>query len=240
MKVVGSYYKKKGAASGKLARAVAPVVKAIVRRQEEHKFAGTTLENAVSHNASITSGDLVPILPLISNGTGYNQRVGDKIRPTSLVVDGCVSFNDYGEGFVGTPLSVLILCLQAKRIRDPTLIPSQIPINILLDNGQGNTSWDGSTLNSMYPINKDEFEVLGAVRIKLTDTSAENTKGMSARYSMKLKTPAVLNFAPGSSSVSNFAPFFCLGWSRDDGTTPTALQTWVINTATARLHYTDA
>lgn len=223
----------------KVAPAVKTYVKQAIKANDEKKFAGLTLENGTAHNASITSGDIVSVVPTITQGDGYNQRSGDKIRPTSLIVDGCVSFNDYGQGFIDTPVSVLILCLQAKRIRDPSQV-SNAPIGALLDNGTGATAWDGSTLNSMYPINRDEFEVLGAVRVKLSDTTAENAKVMSHRYQMTIKTPAVLTYAQASTLPTNFAPFFVLGWSRDDAVMPGIADVWVKNTASSRMYYTDA
>lgn len=220
------------------AKAVRAIAKQVVRANEELKFAGNTIANGVAHNASITTADIYQVLPAIAQGQGYNQRVGDKIRPTSLVIDGCVTFNDYGQGMIDTPVSVLVLCLRARKINDPTQILSA-PVSALLDNGQTPTSWDGSTLNSMFPINKDEFEVLGAVRVKLSDTTAENTKVMSHRYQMRVKTPAVFHYSSGN-YPTNFAPFFVLGWSRDDAVTPTIGQVYVKNTATSRLYYTDA
>lgn len=223
----------------KVAPAVKAYVKSAVKRTEEKKFAGLTLENGTAHNASITSADIVQCIPTITQGDGYNQRSGDKIRPTSLVIDGCVSFNDYGQGFTDTPVSVLILCLQAKRIRDPAQVGTA-PVNVLLDRGTGATAWDGSTLNSMFPINRDEFEILGVKRVKLSDTTAENTRVMSQRYQMNIKCPAQFTYGQGATLPNNFAPFFVLGWSRDDAVIPGLADVWVKNTASSTLYYTDA
>jgi len=222
-----------------VAPAVKAYVKSAVKRTEEKKFAGLTIENGVAHNAGITSADIVQCIPTITQGDGYNQRSGDKIRPTSLVIDGCVSFNDYGQGFTDTPVSVLILCLQAKRIRDPAQVGTA-PVNVLLDRGTGATAWDGSTLNSMFPINRDEFEILGVKRVKLSDTTAENTRVMSQRYQMNIKCPAQFTYGQGSTLPNNFAPFFVLGWSRDDAVIPGLADVWVKNTASSTLYYTDA
>lgn len=220
-------------------KALTKVIKAVVRRDEEKKFCGLTVEYAIQHSPDISVADIKSVLPLQTQGAGYNQRIGDRIRPSSLVIDGAVSINDDGSGFVGVPITAVVFVLQAKRIRDPTQIASA-PVNILLDNGTGATNWDGSTLNSFYPINKDEFEVLGARRMKLGDTTAENTRSMTARYHMKIRTPKVLNYNPGSSTVSNFAPFMVVGWCRDDGVLPAPSNLWVVHTASSRLTYTDA
>lgn len=224
---------------GKVAAPVKAYVKSAIKRTEEKKFAGLTLENGTAHNAAITNADIVQVIPTITQGDGYNQRAGDKIRPTSLVIDGCVTFNDYGQGFTDTPVSVLVLCLQAKRIRDPAQV-GNAPVNVLLDRGTGATAWDGSTLNSMFPINRDEFEILGVKRVKLSDTTAENTRVMSQRYTMKIKTPAQFTYGQGATLPNNFAPFFVLGWSRDDAVIPAINEVWIKNTASSTLYYTDA
>lgn len=228
------------AVAKKVAPSVKAYVKSAVKRTEEKKFAGLTIENGTPHNAAISNADIVQIVPTITQGDGYNQRSGDKIRPTALVVDGCVSFNDYGQGFTDTPVSVLILVLQAKRVRDPAQVQLQAPMSVLLDRGTGATSWDGSTLNSMFPINRDEFEILGVKRIKLSDTTAENTRVMSQRYQMTIKTPAQFTYGQGATLPNNFAPFFALGWSRDDAVTPLPNEVWIKNTASSTLYYTDA
>lgn len=222
-----------------VAPAVKQYVKAVVKRTEEKKFAGMTVENGVAHNASITSGDIYNILPPIGQGTGYNQRVGEKIRPTAFTLDGTISFNDIGQGYIGVPLSVCVLVLRAKRINDATQITTA-PVNVLLDNGQSPTNWDGSTLNSMYPVNKDEFEVLASYRCKVSDITQETSQSLSRRYHLSIKTPAVLDYGYATSTTTNFAPFLVLGWSRDDATTPSLGQTWIKHTCTSRLYYTDA
>lgn len=222
----------------RVGKALTKAIKAVVQRTEEKKFCGRSIEVAVSHNAAITSADLYPVLPFMTQGPGYNQRNGDKVRPTSLIIDGAVSFNDYGQG-VHVPLTCVVMCLQARKIRDPNQI-STAPINLLLDNGTGATSWDGSTLNSLYPINHDEFEVLASRRFRIGNNSVENPLSLSKRYRMKIRTPKVLMYDGGASVVNNFAPFLVLGWCRDDGTGTGPTDTWVIHTASARLTYTDA
>lgn len=221
-------------------KAMARVAKAVIRRQEEKKMAGNNIENAVAHNAQISLSDCYPVMPFITQGPGYNQRQGDKIRPQGIRVDGVVTFNDYGEGLIPVPLHVVVFVLQAKRNRDSSQITTLTPINSLLDGGLGAVAWDGSTLNSTYPINRDEFDILGARSFKLSDIIQENANCMSARYSMKVKTPALLHYTGAASLPNNFAPFVVLGWCRDDGVIPAITDTYVKHTCTSRVYYTDA
>lgn len=234
----------KGASTGKVSsvtyKKIAKVAKAVIKRQEEKKMAGLNVENAVGHNASISLGDCYSIIPTMTQGQGSNQRIGDKVRPTALKLDGVVSFNDIGQGYVGVPLHVVVFVLQARRNRDATQISTVTPISKLLDGGLTPASWDGSTQNSTYPINRDEFEVLATRSFKISDVTAENARSLSARYTLSVKAPAVLDYTFGGSTPTNFAPFVVLGWCRDDGVTPSIGQTWIKHTCNSRLYYTDA
>lgn len=225
----------------KLPANMAAAVKAIVARQEETKASGIALENAVQHNAQITNADIVVALPAMNQGTGSTQRVGDKVKPVRYTVRGAASINDYGQGFVPEPITVRVMLLQAKGIRDSNLVIANADMANLLDNGGGTNSWDGSTLRSLWRINTDKFQVLASRTFKLGDVTQENTKSMTKRYRLSIKVPATLTYSPGTLYPSNFAPFFVIGWSRDDGSggpLPTTLS--LVNTAQGLLEYKDA
>lgn len=215
------------------------MIKSVVRRMEETKSIGLVIENGIQHNAPITNADAVIVLPGMSQGPANTQRIGDKVSPVSLKVSGATSINDIGLGFIDVPITVKVMCLQAKGIRDSNLVVANAPLNNLLDNG-GTTSWDGSTANSLFKINRDLFTVLGSRTFKLGDTTAENTRCMSKRWSMNIKCPQTLKYGNGALYPDNFAPFFVLGWCRDDGTTPGPVQLWVVNTANVFFQYKDA
>lgn len=220
-------------------KTIAPIVNRLIRRTEEKKFAGLVIENGVAHNAAIGTGDEYPILPAITQGQAYNQRIGNRMNPVSLIVNGAVTFNDYGEGFVGVPLRVVVMVLQAKQIRDTTLLPTP-NINQLLDNGTGGVAWDGSTVNSFYPVNTEEFTVLAKRTFKLSDITQENAKCMSRRYRLKVRCPKQFLYEGAGNYPTNFAPFIVLGWARDDAVTPMVTDVWVKHTCSSRLTYTDS
>lgn len=209
-----------------------------MRGESETKSIGLILENAIQHNAQITNADIGVILPGMPQGTANTQRIGDKCSPVSLKVSGSTSINDTG-GYIDVPLTVKVMCLQAKGIRDSNLVVANAPMNQLMDNG-GTTSWDGSTANSLFKINLDEFTVLGSRTFKLGDATAENTRSMSKRWSMNIKCPKTLKYGNGALYPDNFAPFFALGWCRDDGVTPGIAQVWIVNTTNVFFQYKDA
>lgn len=223
------------------AAAVKQIVKRELDRRIEDKFVGGIVENNVSHNASITAGDIYPVLPPLGPGTAYNQRTGDKVRPKSLYVDAAISFNDYGQGYVSEPLTVKVWILQHKGTRTYPL--GTVPILNVLDAGAGSTTWDGSTMNSLFPINKDEFQILGQRTFTICDHTAEEGVNEFKRIQIKVRgVPKTLHYdsVAAPNYPSNFAPFMVVGWCRNDGVTPSDLQTYIKVNAWCRLTYEDA
>lgn len=220
---------------------VKQIVKRELDRRIEDKFAGGIVENAVAHNASITAGDMYPVLPAVPPGTAYNQRTGDKIRPKSLLVDAAISFNDYGQGYASEPMTVKVWVLQHKGTRTYPL--GSVPILNLLDGGAGSTAWDGSTMNSLLPVNRDEFMVLGQRTFRIMDHTAEEGVHESKRIQIKVRgLPKTLHYdsVAAPNYPSNFAPFIVVGWARDDGTIPGNLDAALRVTSWCRLTYEDA
>lgn len=210
-------------------------------RRIEDKFAGGIVEPSIAHNASITGGDAYPVLPAVPPGTAYNQRTGDKIRPKSLVVDAAISFNDYGQGYAPEPMLVKVWILQHRGTR--TYPVGAVPLTNLLDGGAGSTSWDGSTMNSLLPINKDEFMVLGQRTFTIMDHTAEEGAHETKRIQIKVRgVPKTLHYdsVAAPNYPSNFAPFMVVGWCRNDGTTPLPTDIALRCTSWCRLTYEDA
>jgi len=209
-------------------------------RQEETKCCGFSIENGTPHNAQITNADAVPLLPVVPQGTGSSERVGDKVKPVSLKVKGCLSFYDRGQGNVLAPMVVKIFCLRQKGLGNlQTAIPS-LNLPNLLDNGGATNAWDGSTQRALWRINTDLFDVLASKTIKLSDTDVENHKSQTGHYEFNIKPPATLKWSPGQQYPDNYAPFFVLGWHYEDGSTPSAIDVNVVNTAYGFLYYKDA
>lgn len=221
--------------------AVKQMVKRELDRRIEDKFSGGIVENSNAHNASISAADMYPVLPVVAPGTAYNQRTGDKIRPKSLIVDAAISFNDYGQGYAPEPMYVKVWILQHKGQRSYPL--GSVPINSLLDAGAGSTSWDGSTMNSLFPVNKDEFQVLGQRTFTIMDHTAEEGVHESKRIQIKVRgVPKTLTYdsAGAPNYPTNFAPFMVVGWARSDGTTPLFTDVALKVTSWTRLTYEDA
>lgn len=227
-KVIGTSYKK-----------IARVVKAVVRRDEETKSLGLTVESGVTHNAIMSNADIQPLLAGMVQGNLSGQRVGDKVKPVSLKVKGCVSYYDRGQTVL-SPMVVKVFCLQWKGLKDGSSGFGTVPMNTLMDQGGSVGQWDGSTIRALWSINKEAFQILGTRTIKISDTDVENHKAQTGHYEMTIKCPATFTYNTGSLYPSNFAPFFVLGWYYEDGSTPAAADVNVVNTTHSILYYKDA
>jgi len=219
---------------------LAQAVKSIVGRTEETKCCGFPIETGVGHNAIISNADAVALLPVVPQGTGSSDRVGDKVKPTLLKVKGCVSFYDRGQASVLAPMIVKIFCLRQKGLGNLQTALASLNLPNLMDNGGGTNNWDGSTQRSLWRINSDVFEVLATKTLKLSDTDVENHKAQTGHYEFNIKPPATLKWSPGNQYPDNYAPFFVLGWHYEDGSTPSITDVNVINTAYGFLYYKDA
>lgn len=217
----------------------AQAVKSVVGRTEETKSLGTAVENGTIHNAAITNADLYPILAGMSVGPNSGQRIGDKIKPSSIRIKGVVSFYDRGQT-VQAPMVVKIFALQWKGLKDGSSGFGSVPINTLMDAGGSVGAFDGSTLRALWSINKEAFQVLGSATLKISDTDVENHKAQTGHYEMTLKPPATFTYNTGSLYPSNYAPFLALGWFYEDGSTPAPTDVNIIHTSYATLYYKDA
>lgn len=225
----------RGRGQGALVR----LIKSVINNNVETKHVGGIVENAGLHNAFISSADLFGVLPPLTQGVDAFERIGDKIKPVSLRLKGCLSFN--GNVTSASPLVIKLYVLQWKPQRDSVGGFASVPVAQLLDAGGSLTSFDGSAIRAMLPINKNDFDVLATRTFKISDSANENHKCETASYSISVPLPSRLLYqAGGRTSPSNFAPFMCIGWYYEDGAIPAAEDAFVYNTTHAMLYFKDA
>lgn len=221
---------------------VMKVVKNILDRRVEDKFAGGIVENSYGHNCGITNSDIYPLVPPVAKGTDYNQRVGDKIRPKYMIYRVRVALTESGMNDV-KPIRVRLLCLTSKSQKYAPSIGSTVDTAHLLDGGSGSTAFDGQTINSFLPVNRDYFTPLHDRNFVLSAATSEDHRCMSRTLTFKIKCPAHLTYEDASGNYpTNFGPFTCVGWSYDDGTLPAVPFTYtpIVVTSWVDLHYEDA
>lgn len=227
--------------------AVTQVVKRQIARNQENKTIGNNVELDVTHNSSISAADCQPLVPTISLGTQSYNRIGDRIKPKSLVVKGVVSLTP--DSAIQKDIYVRILILAQKNVKTgaEVLAGAIDATHLLKPNSPAipNQSYTGDTPRINYPLNTDLFRVYMDKTIKLTfsaSTGVESMHRQSQRWSYRFKSlPANLTFDDGNLDwPNNFAPFLAVGYAFSDGTAPDIVTRRVISNCFSTLTWEDA
>lgn len=224
------------------------LVKRIVNRNTENKQVGNRIEVAVSHNSAIGSADCLSVLPQIVQGGTAFTRIGDKIMPKSLRVQGVVSLDDIQAD--ERDLYVRVIIASQKNIKVGSVVNTGgIDTSNLLEPAVGGSeeiAYSGTTSNIMDPINTELFRVYYDRTFKLCPSANQTRTSpldrQSFRWSYKFKSlPASMTFDAGNGDwVNNFAPFFTIGYAYADGTAPDVVTTRIVSTTNSLLRYEDA
>lgn len=228
-------------------------------RNTENKRIGYLVEDVNPHNAAITGADCYPLVAQIQpagSAGGSNssqQRIGDRIKPVSLVVKGRVSFN---QNYLPSqqPIIVRVMILQQKDIKVGVNMAPSFAAASLLHPGQlgaDEIAFSGNLDEIDYPINKNKFRVYMDKKIQLCSgdlaagTSREQLTQWARGWSFTFKKkqlPASLTFDTTAGNwPNNFAPFVCLGWSYADGTSPGNVGVIpIVHTVSSYLDFEDA
>lgn len=227
------------------------LVKRLLSKDQENKLIGYTVENAVLHNSAISSADCEPLIPEITQGTDSFNRIGDKIKPKSLVVKGTLALNESSitGGLTHVPLQVRVMILAQKDIK----VGSQVlgggvdTVHLLEPNiaVANEVDYSGTTLNHLFSVNTDLFKVYYDKTFTLCGSTSEGTEAMTkfcANWSYRFKSlPATMHFDNGNGDwVNNFAPFLAIGYSYPDGSSPDTVSRRLVSTAFSQLEFEDA
>lgn len=224
------------------------IVKQTIARQTENKMRGFNVEQNVLHNSAIADADVVPILGSIPEGTGHNERIGDRVKPKSLTIRGIVGLNpDLNPN--NKPMIVSVYVLGCKDKKTNALVQAGAGMADLLAPNIGGTEevpFDGTTLRSTYPVNTDKFRVYYQKKFRIAPgTLATGTREYDFfkwGYTFKQsRMPAALTWDEGTGDdCNNFAPFLVIGYSYTDGSLPDVIGTRLISNTFAEFHYEDA
>lgn len=261
-KVVRKILVSTAAPVAKLSKPVAAAVKRIVKRKQETKYVTRLVENNIAHNSPIGSGDFARVFPVIPSGTADTQRIGDKISPVKCTLKGTVAISRSDTlAQRNSALMVRLVVLQLKATRKypaaQTAWTNGMFNSLLKRNddvtGTENVAFQGNQNELFYPINRDDFDVLGERFIKL---SSLNAAGMSTgnsveaapinaiakNFNIRLKhVPATVRYDAGADNdPAAFAPFLAVGYAYMDGAGPDAADFRIICSAQSHLYYKDA
>lgn len=224
-------------------------VKAIVSSLTEDKQAYTTTGGSLlKFNSGIDSaGDLITILPNISQGIQENQRIGDQIRAKNLNVKGFVKLdiNDVSDSSKLPTVIVRMMIVTMKACPSfPVAQANYARLDTLLQKGGTTTGFSGALQDIYAPINRDVFTVhvdrkfyLNQSFINVTGPSpstATVTQDVSKTikfFNVNVKCKGrILKYDEDMGAdvqPNNFGPFLILGYSYADGSSADIVDTKV-------------
>lgn len=226
----------------------------MISKKAENKLIGNLVEDEVLHNSAIGSADCEPIVPEItpidsSGGSTARQRMGDRITPKYLRVEGVVSLNPSSPPTGRSDIYARIIIAAQKDVKTgAAILGGGISANTLLRPGYGATAnevqFGGNTADLLYDINRDKFKVYMDKIVKLSQVSegaTEQNGSYSTRYSYVFKDmPTALTFDEENGNwPNNFAPFVAVGYAYSDGTGPDTVATKLCHTCYSQLQFED-
>lgn len=229
-------------------------VKQAIAKEDENKFftSDIAIKQAILGTGFNTTGafgwnSLNNIIPVIQQGVGQQQRVGNKIRPTSFVVRGHVlalPVNSTTNNFPNMPFYVRI-CVWRQKQSMTTISNTQI-----LDNGvsAGGNDFDGTLDDLLVPYNKDRFEIGVSRQFVLQPNASAGTASsenlskypVSKMFKFKVPIPKTFMYNDAALDPSNCRWYMSAGIVNHDGTLSVTTNSRAQITAVGVLHYTDA
>lgn len=222
-------------------------VKQIVHSLTESKQAYTSTGNSlVKFNSGIDStGDMVQILPYVSQGIQANARIGEQIRAKSLNVKGYIKLdiNDtVDSGKLPAVIARMMVVTMKTRPCYYDATGSSATLATLLKKGGTTTGFTGVLSDIMAPINRDAFTVhydrkfylnqsyinaIGASAPSTTVTQDIRNTVKFFNFNVKCKNRLLKYDEDVGSDLlpTNFGPFLVLGYAYADGSSPDTLTT---------------
>lgn len=237
-------------------------VKTVLHNQAETKMAYHTSSNAglTYFNSGINStGDMLQIIPSISQSTADNGRIGDQVRAQSLNLKGYLKFdlgttpNDTATPTVVARLFIVSLKPKANYTEATS---SATALSGLLKKGGSTVAFTGVLSDIYAPVNTDLWTVHHDRKFYLSQSFLNQPAGsgvgmvsVDARNTVKffnlnvkcknklLKYDA--NISSGLLPV-NYGPIFMLGYSYLNGASPDTLSIKLGTQYDATMTYEDA
>ena len=206
------------------------------------------LTNYVAFSSAVTNiSEIYAALPQLTQGVDSYQRIGDQIAPSSCYITMNIAVKNGPSDAFSTDKTVHVFLMTSVAVKDLANY-SAIPIGQMLDQGNGTSGgFDGTSGAAMRPVQRKNFTVLKHWQKRMTSgfghpigstgTTAGNADSVItpaasfASLRLKVRTPKVLKYALASSTFpNNYAPFFVVGWTRNDSagnSAPSFINTYV-------------
>lgn len=254
-------YKSVRAPKGK--SALVKTIKSVVSRMAEDKTAYTSISETtpLTFNSAINNtAEILQIVPNVAPGTEENQRVGDKIKPTRLRVNGYVrvvpnvsgTISGTNNGITQVGVRLFVVSLKSKSNFDD-VASSATPLSSLLKKGGTNVGFTGLISDLMAEVNTDLWTVHEDRVMYLTQTYNNYATQVGywetdiskqiAFFDFDLAVKSrVFNYDDNTSSglqPTNYAPIMLLGYCYLNGQSPDTVATNVGLFYQSTLKYQD-
>lgn len=189
--------------------------------------AASNLATWTDFSTAITSvGELYACLPRVQQGTDECNRIGNTISPTSCKVKLDLTMEPSDNNSYDYTVHVFFLtCPQVKAWNNFTAIP----ITTMLAKGDGtNVGFDGTQIHAQYPVNTTQFKIIKHRKFRLmkgfgqaiSPAALDAVNSQTTSYvhlEQRIPLPKKLKYeAAGNVYPTNHAPFFCIGWTRNN------------------------
>lgn len=174
----------------------------------------------VPFNTSISGlGDVFQLIPPIITGNDNNDRLGNIIRPKSLIVKGHVTLNAGGQA----AHAVRVYVLTHKVYKSPSVLMANMgaETQVLQDSWNDiDVAFDGTLSALTRPLNAKRWTNIKTYTFKLAKDNSDPMGGRSyADFSCRIPTPATYLYDDDPASLpNNHAPVIAVGFARQDGT----------------------
>lgn len=222
----------------------------VLKSETELKHAVNLLTLTWYNSGINSSADMWQVLPGISPGTGNGHRIGDKINPTSLVINGYMKLAtaEINGGDVAARRILARLFCYAPKFRK-SYDDGVGGLTQILDNN-GPAIFTGANYDVVMPKNFEEFVFYEDKVVNLckgsgvsdsTGASAASNPNPDSIYFFKIviKPPKELVYTDVTTNPTNWAPILAAGYTNVNAGPDTTLTKLGI-TATATLYYRDA
>lgn len=255
--------KGKGNSAPRTKKATVALIKSVVAKEEETKFVSQTQQFRVTHNSSITNGDIIPCLPELRQDEGDGaswQRLGMKVSPRAHYVDCYVSLSDV-ERSGAIEVYWYVLTHKSQKYTPLLNAGGGVDMTEFLKTGEFSrtTAFLGTTDRVSLPVNNAMFSVLkrgsfmlgkntGQVQDSITVGNQPLYGAICKKWRIKLSPPAKLTYNQDAGVVGartqfyplGYAPFLVFGYVHQNQTTPDTLNQDISVTVRNSLYYDDA
>ena len=172
--------------------------------------------NYILQNPQIAtnSTDILRLIPYVAQGTGDNQRIGERISPKSLVVQGTVMMNIANTLPVSinigipTDIYVVIYVLQHVTLKSYTALQASNDFTQLLRDGEGTTKqFSGTVWDSQMPVEDAYYRLLKKKKYRLRYAGKGTTSGGDPPAPAWLSVPNTVSYrAEYKMNLSKYLP----------------------------------